>query len=284
MTNNSESICLDTFYKIIPSKSFKDKTTVSKYSDKLAIIAFSLNNLQIMMNNSEDSHFYFLLPFSLWEAVLYSNQLNVNTRKNILEIIKYIFYLEYLSNSSLPEKPFKKNPKISFYSKGKIRRIIVTIIGLFFALERYPCGLALNRISSHPIENTFGITRSTMQNKIGVDAFISSLSSNILKRNILEELEIEIPQYKKITDAGTYLNGFENLNINFDLLKIKNEIVELRKKIDENQKFEFNGSELKFLVNKLCEDASLKFCDIERNNISGSSILARNIASSHFLD
>ena len=73
------------------------------------------------MKACKNSHLYYLLPFSLWEAVLLSTNLNLDTRKRILEITYFIFITEYdklLLNvdQELPEELSKRNNKrISFY-------------------------------------------------------------------------------------------------------------------------------------------------------------------------
>lgn len=287
LTIDSERISLNSFYRMIPSKSYSDKTNLSKFNDKLALIAFSIKNLQILLNNSKLSHFYFLLPFSLWESVLLSRNLDIDTRKQILEVVKFIFVKEYKNLeknivNDFPEKYSKSRERITFFSKSKLRRCIVTIIGVYYSLEYFPNKLALNRISSHPIENTFGITRSIMQNKIGVEPFISSMSRNIFRTKKLQELDIELPQFRKVSDAGVSLTNKENSHICITLNTIRNEICELRTSIQNQQNFNFQETELKYLVDSLAEDKSLIFKEGQPGTISGSSIAARNIATTYF--
>ena len=140
LTPFSEIISLDNFFLYIPSKSFSDKTVLSKFNDKLALLTFSVKNIQILMNLSKDSHLYYLLPFALWEVVLLSKNLSLFSRKRLLEITKFIFANEYKflslnSNKQFSEKFTKNATRISFYSKEKLRRILNTIIGLYFSLE-----------------------------------------------------------------------------------------------------------------------------------------------------
>ena len=161
--------------------------------------------------------------------------------------------------------------------------MINTIIGLYYALKSYPEKLALNRISSHPIENTFGITRSTMQNKLGLDVFISSLSRNTLKNQLLNELKIEPPPSRKASDAGVFLNGREVEHVNFDVDACKMEIDGLRASIANNKNYEYKGTQLRTLIKCLSKDQSLNLKEKNNNSISGSSIFARNIASTQFI-
>lgn len=286
LTMHSEIITIDDFFTYTKSKSYSEKNKLSKFNDKLALISFSIRNLQILMNLSKSSHFYYLLPFSLWEVTLLSKKLSIDSRKSLLEIVKYIFAREYSAleiNASInfPEKYTKNCAKISFYSKEKLRRMINTIIGLYYALENFPTNLALNRISSHPIENTFGSTRMIMQNKIGIDAFLSSLTRNIIRINLLKELNIKKDVYRKASDAGIHLTGNESKTLSIDLDKIKKDISNLRYCITLNQPFNFDGTELKILIETLIEDDSLALEKIPSCTVSGSSIMARNIASNH---
>ena len=184
--------------------------------------------------------------------------------------------------NDFPEKYSKSRERITFFSKSKLRRCIVTIIGVYYSLEYFPNKLALNRISSHPIENTFGITRSIMQNKIGVEPFISSMSRNIFRTKKLQELDIELPQFRKVSDAGVSLTNKENSHICITLNTIRNEICELRTSIQNQQNFNFQETELKYLVDSLAEDKSLIFKEGQPGTISGSSIAARNIATTYF--
>ena len=236
------------------------------------------------MKNKKHSHFYYLLPFSLWGTVLHSKEIDLSTRKRILDIIKHIIFREYCQlyfnhSQELSEKFSKNIRSISFYSKDKLRRMINTIIGLYYALKNYPEKLALNRISSHPIENTFGITRSTMQNKHGVDVFISSLSRNTLKNQLLNELKIELTPSRKASDACVFLNGREVQHVNFDVNACKMEINKLgiRASIANNMNYEYKGTQLRTLIKCLSIDPSLKIGEKNNNSISGSSIVARNI-------
>ena len=120
---------------------------LSKFNDRLAIDAFSIANLKIMIENSKSSHLYYVLPFSLWGVVLHSRRLNLNTRKKLLEIIKQIFFFEYCQlekniSRDFSEKFSKNVKRMTFYSKTKLKRIINTIVGLYYALERYPDNLS----------------------------------------------------------------------------------------------------------------------------------------------
>ena len=286
LTINSEIISLDVFHSYIPSKSFSDKSSLSKFSDKLALFTFSIDNIQKLMNIKKHSCLYYLLPFTLWGAAIRSQSLDLNSRKHLLEIAKFIFVKEYFYLEHKPPE-FNENftkdcERITFYQKNKLKRIINTLIGIYFALEFYPNNLALNRISTHPIENTFGITRSSMQNKIGVDIFISNLIQSILKTHLLNELNIVFPQCRKIVDAGTYLTGTENIQINCDVEKIKNEIHTLRMSISEGIDFDYCETNVKQLIDFLAKDSSLKCKEVTSNSVSGSGIPARNIASSGF--
>ena len=287
LTPESEIISLDGFYNIFKTKTFSDKTSLAKYNDKLAINAFSIKNLKYLMNNNYLSHFYFLFPFSLWGAFLHSSKLNLVIRKKILEIMKFFMFLEYRYldlnvSPKFQEKYFQDSERIAFYSRNKIKRIINTVIGLYYALSAFPEKLSLNRISSHPIENTFGVTRSTMQNKIGFDVFISSLSRNILHNKILDELNIQPLSYRKISDAGVFLNGNEKMNFDFNLEIVKSDILNLRQAIVSEKEYNFAHTELEKLIDGLFQDSSLDIREKDNNSISGSSIHQRNIASSYF--
>ena len=227
---------------------------------------------------------YYLLPFALWEVVLLSKNLSLFSRKRLLEITKFIFANEYKflslnSNKQFSEKFTKNATRISFYSKEKLRRILNTIIGLYFSLEYYPENLALNRISSHPLENTFGGTRMIMQNKIGINAFLSSLTRNIFRTNLLEDLNIELDMYRKVSDAGIHIIVNESININLDFEKIKHEISDLRYCISCNKCFNYQNTELKSLIEILLNDASIEMEKSPTCTVSGSSIVARNFAS-----
>ena len=287
LTGSSEIISLNNFYDILQTKSLSDKSNLSKFNDKLALDVFSIENTQTLMNLSKHSHFYYLLPFALWSAVLRSEYLDLTSRKQILEIVKCIFVMEYIKlqnnlDSNISEKYSKNCQRITFYTKMKLKRIINSIIGIYYALEYYPNHLALNRISSHPLENTFGNTRSIMQNKIGVDAFISSLTQIILRSMILSELKIKTDHYRKISDAGIHLTGLENRKINCNIERIKWELLNIRIAICNGTNFEYENTEIKKVIDFLAKDSSLQTKKVVQHTVSGSGIVARNFASSYF--
>lgn len=287
LIGNSEIISMNSFYDILHTKAFSDKSSLSKFNDKLALDVFSMKNTQTLMNLSKHSHFYYLLPFALWNTVLRSEILDLNTRKQILEIVYFIFTTEYFNlqfnyDRNISEKYKNNCERITFYTKIKLKRIINSIIGLYYALESYPNQLALNRISSHPIENTFGITRSMMQNKIGIDSFISSLTQTIFRSKILSDLKIKTPHHRKISDAGIHLTGLENKSIHCNFEQIKWEILNLRGSICNGIDFKYDKTVLKILIDFLANDSTMLTKGVAQNSVSGSGIVARNIASSNF--
>ena len=46
-----------------------------------------------------------------------------------------------------------------------------------------------------------------------MDSFVSSMAKSFFRNKKLEELKIELPQYRKINDAGVFLNGQENVEL-----------------------------------------------------------------------
>ena len=121
-----------------------------------------------------------------------------------------------------------------------------------------------------------------MQNKIGIEEFISSLSRSILRKNILDEIGITLSQSRKLSDAGIYLTGSEDIEINFDMEKIMNDIGDLRRSIEINVEYNFQGTDIMLLINALSDESTLCSPPKQQNSISGSSIAERNYASSHF--
>ena len=118
-----------------------------------------------------------------------------------------------------------------------------------------------------------------MQNKIGINAFLSSLTRNIFRTNLLEDLNIELDMYRKVSDAGIHIIVNESININLDFEKIKHEISDLRYCISCNKCFNYQNTELKSLIEILLNDASIEMEKSPTCTVSGSSIVARNFAS-----
>jgi hypothetical protein len=82
-----------------------------------------------------------------------------------------------------------------------------------------PCPLALDRISSHPVECHYGTTRSTFDGDARAESFFNAVS---IRRSIAHlGLSPYIRRFK--TDAGCTLTGTENVisEVCFGLLRLK---------------------------------------------------------------
>ena len=286
LTFDSEIISINDYYQIFKTKSFSDKSNLSKFNDKMALLVFSIKNVQILMNLQKDSLLYYLLPFAIWGAALRSKNLSIDSRMELLEIVKFIFYREYTQLMLNPdpnfcEKSSSNCQRITFYSKIKLKRIINTIIGIYYALKKFPNRLAINRISSHPIENTFGITRSIMQNKIGIDSFISSLTRNLFRTDLLNNLNIHLKQIRKVSYAGVCLTNKENETIHINVEKAKIELMHLRLSIQKQMNYQYKHTELEKIIDFLSKDKSLNLKETTQVSISGSAIASRNYACSN---
>lgn len=125
--------------------SLSDKTSIGKMKDAYPLKLFSTETVMKSIENKD----YHILPFNLIIESLKNPNITVKLRMFLLDI-SYQFLFVHL---------FQKNMnKNSIHSRIGIAKIINAIIGIGITLKKFNF-IKLANISSHPLENLFGIVR-----------------------------------------------------------------------------------------------------------------------------
>jgi hypothetical protein len=141
--------------------------------------------------------------------------LSVDTRLGLLEVVFQIFFdfVENFPKSSgkckISEKTTKGCNRKTFWTSITCKRACNLCVGLYWSIMKWsedPCyPLALNRVSSHPVECHFGTTRSTLDGDARWESFLNAEISAILIRRSIAHLELR-PYIRRFrTEAGCTL-------------------------------------------------------------------------------
>jgi hypothetical protein len=211
----------------------------------LAIHAFTLENFLELWDQEESTGAYYLLPFVAISLAARNPHLPVATRLALLEIAFEIFF-DYIreypdtSTSKISEKTKKGCTRKTLWTRIVCKRACNLCVGLYWAISEWAketgFPLALDRISSHPVECHFGTTRSTLDGDTRWESFLNAEISAILIRRSIAHLGLRpyIRRFK--TEAGCTLTGEETLiaevGFGFILRTIKDLAGRLRRGIE----------------------------------------------------
>ncbi|KAK8895126.1 hypothetical protein M9Y10_023568 [Tritrichomonas musculus] len=106
----------------------------------------------------------------------------------------------------LIQKNMNKN---SIHSRIGITRIINTIIGIGITLKKFNF-IKLVNISSHPLENLFGIVRLACYYDHSWSNMVNSIARGFYIRKLIDDNLIEVKRRHRISIAGTTVTNSQD--------------------------------------------------------------------------
>jgi hypothetical protein len=198
-----------------PTNVFQARKPLDLLKDDLAIHAFTLENLIALFDVGDLDGAYFLLPFVCLNLATRNPLLHPETRLSLLSTAFDIFF-SYVTNypdtglqSGISERTITGGERKTFWTRIMCKRACNLCVGLYWSITEwlhdptYP--LALDRISSHPCECHFGMTRSTLKGDTRAERFLNAEINAVLIRRSITHLGLRpyIRRFK--TEAGCTL-------------------------------------------------------------------------------
>lgn len=169
-----------------------DVSSIGRMKDAYPLELFSTETLLKSIEFNDFHILFFILPFNLLIESLKNPNLSISFRIFLLDI-SYQFLVFHLF-----QKNFNKN---SIHSRIGIERLINTTIGLGVALKVFDF-IKLSQISSHPLENLFGMIRLSCKYNHSFKNILFSLGRAFYFKHLIDNNSIVIKRRERISIAG----------------------------------------------------------------------------------
>lgn len=174
-----------------------DDSAIGKMKDSYSLKLFSTETVLKSIEFKDYHLLFFILPFNVIIESLKNPNLSIDSRVFLLDLAyQFLFF-------HLFQKNYNKN---SIHSRIGIERIINTIIGLAVALKSFDF-IRLGNISSHPLENLFGIIRLSSHYDHSWYNMINSLSKGFFIKTLIDKNNISIKRRERLNEAGVAVGG-----------------------------------------------------------------------------
>ncbi len=174
-----------------------DDSAIGKMTDSYPLKLFSTETVLKSIEFKDYHLLFFILPFNVIIESLKNPNLSIDSRVFLLDLAyQFLFF-------HLFQKNYNKN---SIHSRIGIERIINTIIGLAVALKSFDF-IRLGNISSHPLENLFGIIRLSSHYDHSWYNMINSLSKGFFIKTLIDKNNISIKRRERLSEAGVAVGG-----------------------------------------------------------------------------
>ena len=164
ITKYSPLIEIDDIKSILnlPSITYSNNK-ITKMHDDLAINLFSFTSLNALINSNKKIYLSYFLPLCLLNIALSEKGLIDIERINLLETSFYYFFLlkeeGIIEIDLLPQKKSKFNKDLRLFDNVFFVEITNTIYSILSIIYSTKGIINLNRLSSNPLEHTFGLIR-----------------------------------------------------------------------------------------------------------------------------
>lgn len=171
-----------------------DESSLSFMKDYYPLKLFSFSNTLKLYENGKYDEFLYFLPFTLWIESVMSPSLTKRSRLYFLRVSFYMFYsflLQYERgefDSGVTIYNTKDSEAQSFNSYNFMIRCLNTII-VTYSIMVNTNEVALDRISSHPVENFFGHVRIMCYSFDSYDNFIRVAVDTIMNMILCNKLQ-----------------------------------------------------------------------------------------------
>lgn len=168
---------------------------------------FSISNVLKLYQEHKYNEFLYFFPFGIWIEAIMSPSLTKKSRLYLLRIAFYIFYsflVQYQKgefDQGITIYNSKNSKAHCFNSYNFIIRCLNTVI-ITYSLMIKLDEIALDRISSHPVENYFGYVRMMSHDFDSYDNFIRIAVDSIMNLILCNKLQIHQKVKGRINIAG----------------------------------------------------------------------------------
>jgi hypothetical protein len=170
---------------------FTDHTSAGKMRDCYHIALFRLANVVQLFGNRRCTEAVYLLPWTLLVISFRSDAIAKEARLFLVEVTLALFAkldIDLVEGGSGLNEQGPAGSSVSPLKRITLIRTISTIIGVIYALIMIDGGIPLDRISTHPLENFFGLLRLILHDCNKFEEFLHAAARNVIVNEIFHEL------------------------------------------------------------------------------------------------
>jgi hypothetical protein len=194
--------------KLSAEKALTDFSSIGKMRDEYPLTIFTLSNAMFVGQTLGVNSFLYLLIYGLWTDALVNPHLSVAVRTFFLETVLVLMCEIYRTMDEfigMSEKKVKGSTGLFFASRGKLRRMMLTVAGVLYGIRTYPDDLGLDRIGSHIEENYIGIIRQLSHQNNQKDRVFRATARYEYVRSRFHELSFPHHVSKRVNFGGVRL-------------------------------------------------------------------------------
>jgi hypothetical protein len=202
---------IDEYFHLGPV--FSDDTGVGKMRDAYAIALFRLEYVIELFKRNAFAEALVLLPWSLMFICFRSPGLSNATRLFILELVAHLlFHFLDQDNLHLPEQGPVQS-KVRAFKKSTLKRGLNTVIGLASALMTYGSALPLDRLTTHPLENFFGLMRRLLHDCNSYEEVLRAMARNSVINEVFIKLHHPLEIAQRANLSGVVADPADHLEL-----------------------------------------------------------------------
>jgi hypothetical protein len=186
---------------------FADRTSTGKMRDAYPIALFRLEHVLTLFENGLYGEALYLLPWALVFRAILSDKMSFQGRRYTLDVAFLIFvYFEQACRPAEKRKndffrfPVTWPPDVELPEQGApgsevnplrwitLVRAMTTVAGLVCALDHLNCDIPLDRISTHPLENFFGLLRRLLHDCNLFTELLHAAARNCVVQRVMKRL------------------------------------------------------------------------------------------------
>lgn len=188
----------------------KDTSQLGSMRDGLALQLYDMNNILLLIQQKKFNLVMALLPLSLFQFAMRSNDLPIYWRVYSLILCFWLCYNHYLivksrdkSNIGLTKRKNKKY--CSYFSLIALKRLLNTLISIIIAFYNDYESLCLDRLGTHCLELFFGLIRGFSKGVDGWPTFYRTVGKTIMAQDSLSKLNIKTEIKHRANLAGVVI-------------------------------------------------------------------------------
>lgn len=262
------------------SNTYKDiaetESTLNSMRDDLSLIIFNTENLYNLGMNGHLSFFTFEFILVIMLTIIQSPVLTTEAR---IQLCRLGFYsLRLIKRNSFAFQRTKiNNVKISiFLDNNNYMRMHNNFLCYAFAFNNYPEQIKTSRLSSHPLELTFGGIRQSSRGDDTCDNAIQVISKGLIRESFIQDLgksQKPVKSRCEIDGNTQSFNWNEGIPDEIKLDEIPNELIMIcNGQVSKDIFFQMNVWKLTVFL----KDRSPTFVPNLSGPNSGTRIVSRN--------
>jgi hypothetical protein len=169
--------------------------------DFYPLMVYRIENVEQLFNDGKFPEAVALLPMTLLLCALRLENVSIGARMDMLRLAFFLVFLmnqNYDKPQNRAEAPIERGGsgiRVKFLAQKSLVRFSNTVLVIMYAMKEWPTALALDRISTHPVENFFGLLRRALHDINTFKAIVKTVAKMRVGRECAEvERDPEVVQ------------------------------------------------------------------------------------------